>query len=77
MNEVLVYSERVKPNKADHILPINDTMLKAARSSNDSRSKIRVIDNFEARTETQNHLQDSLIRSVIVPPLSDLSRSLV
>jgi hypothetical protein len=69
-----VYSERIKSNKSDHMLPLGDNHIKMVKSSNDSGSKIRVIDNFETKTEHPNQQTDGLIRSAIVPPLSDLSR---
>lgn len=76
VNEALVYSERVKSSKHESILPLTDSHVKMVRSSIDSESKIKVIDNFEAKMDQNNPHQERHFKSSMVPPLSDLSRTL-
>jgi hypothetical protein len=75
-NDVLVYSERLKSSKGDHLLPLTDTQIKLVKSTNDSGSKIKVIDNFETKFEQNNQAGESLVKSAFLPQQSDLARSL-
>lgn len=76
-SDVLVFSERLKYNKKDPILPISESMVKPSKSSNDSGSKIKVIDKYETQFEQREQSVDPLTRSSPVPPLSDISRILL
>lgn len=75
-SDVLIYSERLKQNRIDHALPNSECNIRPSRSSNDSGSKIKVIDKYETQFDQREFSVDPLSKSSPVPPLSDIFRSL-
>lgn len=72
--EALIYSERLKSNKSDINLHVSDNHLKHPKSNNDSGTKIKVLERFDAKPDQSGLTAENLTKSAQLAAMSDISR---